>query len=68
MEDCLLERIGIEQAEGDLNRILRWVAAGLLESVRRMKKIRNYKSLVLLRENIMKELKIKIAKSYKIAV
>jgi transposase-like protein len=50
------------------NQILRWSAAAILESERRMKKIRNYKSLITLREKIMKELKIKIRNSYKIAV
>jgi len=47
------------------NQINRWVAAGLLESERRMKKIRNYKVLYKLRENIMKELKIKSVNNYK---
>lgn len=44
--------------------IFRWVACGLIESEFRMKKIRNYKKLHLLREKIMKTLKIKATKSY----
>lgn len=43
--------------------IFRWVACGLMESELRMKKIRNYKSLKLLREKIMQTLKIKITYS-----
>lgn len=43
--------------------IFRWVACGLLESERRMKKIRNYKQLKKLREKIMLTLKIKNTKS-----
>ncbi|MDQ3020960.1 MAG: hypothetical protein M3R36_10370, partial [Bacteroidota bacterium] len=46
------------------DQIFRWVACGLLEAERRMKKIRNYKSLYLLREKIMQTLKIKTTKSY----
>lgn len=44
------------------NQIFRWVACGLMEAERRMKKIRNYKSLKLLREKIMQTLKIKATK------
>ncbi len=44
--------------------IFRWVACGLIESEYRMKKIRNYKKLHLLREKIMETLKIKTTKSY----
>jgi putative transposase len=44
------------------DQIFRWVACGLLEAERRMKKIRNYKSLKLLREKIMQTLKIKLTK------
>lgn len=44
--------------------IFRWVACGLMEAERRMKKIRNYKSLNSLREKIMKSLNIKITKTY----
>jgi transposase-like protein len=43
--------------------IFRWVACGLLESERRMKKIRNHKQLKKLREKIMLTLKIKATKS-----
>lgn len=43
--------------------IFRWVACGLLESERRMKKIRNHKQLKKLREKIMATLKIKVTKS-----
>jgi len=46
------------------DQIFRWVACGLMEAERRMKKIRNYKSLYLLREKIMQTLKIKTTKSY----
>ena len=46
------------------DQIFRWVACGLMEAERRMKKIRNYKSLHLLRERIMETLKIKTTKSY----
>ncbi len=46
------------------DQIFRWVACGLMEAERRMKKIRNYKSLNLLREKIMQTLKIKTTKSY----
>ena len=42
------------------NQIYRWVAAGLLESERRMKKIRNYKTLILLRKNLIECLKLKV--------
>ncbi len=45
------------------DQIFRWVACGLIEAERRMKKIKNYKSLQLLREKIMQTLKIK-TKSY----
>lgn len=43
--------------------IFRWVACGLMESELRIKKIRNYKSLKLLREKIVQTLKIKITYS-----
>lgn len=43
--------------------IFRWVAAGLMESERRMNRIRNHKSLKTLREKLMKTLNIKIPKS-----
>lgn len=43
--------------------IFRWVACGLLEAERRMKKIRNYKKLPMLREKIMETLKIKNTKN-----
>lgn len=46
------------------DQIFRWVACGLIEAERRMKKIRNHKSLHLLREKIMQTLKIKATKSY----
>lgn len=46
------------------DQIFRWVACGLMEAERRMKKIRNFKSLYLLREKIMQTLKIKTTKSY----
>lgn len=46
------------------NQIFRWVACGLMESEMRMKKIRNYKSLNLLREKIMKTLNIKNIKNH----
>jgi putative transposase len=46
------------------DQIFRWVACGLVEAELRMKKIKNYKSLNLLREKIMQTLKIKITKSY----
>lgn len=42
--------------------IFRWVAAGLMESERRMNRIRNHKSLKTLREKLMKTLNIKIPK------
>ena len=42
------------------NQIYRWVAAGLMESERRMNKIRNYKSLTILREKLISELKLKV--------
>jgi transposase-like protein len=45
------------------DQIFRWVACGLMEAERRMKKIRNYKTLPKLREEIMKQLKIKINKN-----
>ena len=44
--------------------IFRWVACGLMESELRMKKIKNFKSLHLLREKIMETLKIKATKFY----
>jgi len=44
--------------------IFRWVACGLMESELRMKKIKNFKSLHLLREKIMQTLKIKASKFY----
>lgn len=44
--------------------IFRWVACGLMESELRMKKIRNYKSLNLLREKLMESLKIKKSKTF----
>ncbi|HCN36249.1 MAG TPA: hypothetical protein DIS94_00865 [Bacteroidetes bacterium] len=46
------------------DQIFRWTACGLMEAERRMKKIRNYKSLDLLREKIMQTLKIKTTKTY----
>jgi transposase-like protein len=46
------------------DQIFRWVACGLIEAERRMKKIRNFKSLKLLREKIMQTLKIKTIKTY----
>jgi len=42
------------------DQIYRWVAAGLMESERRMNKIRNYKSLKTLRERLITVLKIKV--------
>ena len=42
------------------DQIYRWVASGLLESERRMKKIRNYKTLILLRKNLIECLKLKV--------
>lgn len=42
------------------DQIYRWVAAGLMESERRMNKIRNYKSLKTLRERLIEVLKIKV--------
>lgn len=42
------------------DQIYRWVAAGLMESERRMNKIRNHKSLIKLREKLITELKIKV--------
>ena len=42
------------------DQIYRWVAAGLMESERRMNKIRNHKSLNTLREKLITELKIKV--------
>jgi transposase-like protein len=42
------------------DQIYRWVAAGLMESERRMNKIRNYKSLITLRNKLILTLKIKI--------
>lgn len=44
----------------NLNQIYRWVASGLLESERRIKKIRNYKSLMTLRKNLIYKLKLKV--------
>ena len=44
--------------------IFRWMACALLEIERRMKKIRNYKSLEVLREKIMIALKIKLTKNH----
>ena len=44
--------------------IFRWVACGLMEAELRMKKIKNFKSLPILREKIMETLKIKATKSY----
>jgi hypothetical protein len=41
----------------------KWVAAGLMESERRMNRIRNHKSLKTLREKLMKALNIRIPKS-----
>jgi len=46
------------------DQIFRWVACGLIEAERRMKKIKNFKNLNLLREKIIQTLKIKITKSY----
>jgi len=46
------------------DQIFRWVACGLMEAERRMKKIRNYKSLKQLREKIMQTLKIKNFKNH----
>lgn len=46
------------------DQIFRWVACGLIEAERRMKKIKNFRILNLLREKIMQTLKIKITKSY----
>jgi putative transposase len=42
------------------NQIYRWVAAGLMESERRMRKIMNFKSLANLREILITMLKIKV--------
>ena len=42
------------------DQIYRWVATGLLESERRMKKIRNYKTLITLRKKLIEELKLKV--------
>lgn len=50
------------------DQILRWSAAAILEAERRMKKIRNHRSLITLREKIIKELKIKIRSFYKLAI
>ena len=49
------------------NQILRWTAVAILESERRMNKIRNYRSLFTLREVLMKQLKIKTKNILKIA-
>jgi putative transposase len=49
------------------SQIYRWVASGLMESERRMHKIKNYKKLYLLRDAIMKTLKIKTSKLSKAA-
>ncbi|MDQ3019187.1 MAG: transposase [Bacteroidota bacterium] len=46
------------------DQIFRWVGCGLIEAEGRMKKIRNFKSLYVLREKIMQTLKIKATKSY----
>lgn len=46
------------------DQIFRWVACGLMESERRMRKIQNFKSLKVLREKIMETLKIKITKNH----
>lgn len=42
------------------DQIYRWVASGLLESERRMKKIRNYKTLITLRKRLIEKLKLTI--------
>jgi len=49
------------------SQIYRWVAAGLMESEGRMHKIKNHKKLYLLRNAIMKTLKIRISKLSKAA-
>lgn len=46
------------------NQIFRWVACGLIEAERRMKKIKNFRKLNFLREKLMQTLKIKITKTY----
>jgi transposase-like protein len=46
------------------DQIFRWMACALIEIERRMKKIKNYKSLKVLREKIMSALKIKITKNH----
>ena len=46
------------------DQIFRWVACGLIEAERRMKKIKNFRNLNLLREKIMESLRIKATKSY----
>jgi len=48
------------------NQVLRWTAAAILEAEIRMNKIRNYKSLNILREVLMKQLKIKNKNSLKL--
>jgi len=45
--------------------IFRWAAVGLMESERRISRIRNNKSLITLREKLIKELNIRIPKSYR---